>query len=369
MVFTQVNGKWRKAGTSYASKTQSYMCYMTDEPPLESLIWARKAEFLDALVIDHFKRKFIQTFEPAVWGESIEAAAHAVREQTKSKRKQLQAVEGMMRNLEVSLEALSEPMLIRRIEERFIAARNEHERLTRELTETGQEIAQLNALADLQGKCGPALENWPNLSADEQRSILHAFIDRIEVVPLEGQALRVILYWRDGTLEEAILARKGTTYTTWHKQEEITLQMLIHQGASQVEIAATFPYRTWEMIRQKYSSLKGGLIPLSGPQPIHDQETYEAYLQRIGDGTVPYQARAGERWNPKDVERLLQLLESGAAQLDIAAAFPHRNWKRIRAKISELRGSDFRLPGPRRLRSHETYELYRLRVASANDSE
>lgn len=101
-----------------------------------------------------------------------------------------------MSNLEVSLETLTDPQLIRRIEERYAAARSEYERLTREFAETGLEMEELKAPAELQGRCGPALENWPNLSRSVQRSILHAFIDRIEVVPLEGQALRVIIHWR-----------------------------------------------------------------------------------------------------------------------------------------------------------------------------
>lgn len=145
------------------------------------------------------------------------------------------------------------------------------------------------------------------------------------------------------------------------KAQADLLLALVDRGAAQIEIAATFPYRTWAMIRGKYVALRREALELSGPQPIKDDETYEQYLRYTDGGAVQYGARSGERWNSKETAHLLELLESGAAQADIAAAFPHRNWKRIRAKITELKGADFKVPGPRVLRSHETYEAFRLR--------
>lgn len=74
-VFTRVSGRWRKAGTSYNSKHQHYLYTLFDDSPLESMLWARKADYVDMLVIDLFRRKFVETFDPSVWGESIEASA------------------------------------------------------------------------------------------------------------------------------------------------------------------------------------------------------------------------------------------------------------------------------------------------------
>jgi hypothetical protein len=198
---------------------------------------------------------------------------------------------------------------------------------------------------------------------------LHAYINRIQVVRLEGQALRLIVHWRDGTADEMVLVRKGTTYTNWLNTETERLLTLVDNNAAQLEIAATFPYRTWAMIRNKHYDLRGTAIPLTGPQPIRDDETYGAFLQRTGGGAAPYRARSGERWNPKAVERLIELLEAGASQVEICAEFPHRNWKRIRAKITEVIGRDFVVPGSGEVRSFETYEMYRLRTGQARVEE
>ena len=39
--------------------------------------------------------------------------------------------------------------------------------------------------------------------------------------------------------------------------------------------------------------------------------------------------------------------------MDIISAFPHRNWKHIRAKITELKEVDFKVGEPKLLRSNE----------------
>lgn len=58
------------------------------------------------------------------------------------------------------------------------------------------------------------------------------------------------------------------------------LDELLTAGATQLEIAAALPYRSWQAIRRRIILLRGPgfLIPESGR--LEDGETYEAYLSR-----------------------------------------------------------------------------------------
>src|SRR5690606_37609764 len=58
------------------------------------------------------------------------------------------------------------------------------------------------------------------------------------------------------------------------------LDELLTAGATQLEIAAALPYRSWQAIRRRIILLRGPgfLIPESAR--LEDGETYEAYLSR-----------------------------------------------------------------------------------------
>lgn len=53
------------------------------------------------------------------------------------------------------------------------------------------------------------------------------------------------------------------------------------------------------------------------------------------------------------------MLDEGAIRLDLCAALPHRSWAKIRNKITQLRGKDFKATKPQvPMKQNETIEQY-----------
>lgn len=54
---------------------------------------------------------------------------------------------------------------------------------------------------------------------------------------------------------------------------------------------------------------------------------------------LPYRADKWTLWIPEEVERLTELLERQATQVEMAQTLPERNWRAIRIKIYEIIGT------------------------------
>jgi hypothetical protein len=67
-------------------------------------------------------------------------------------------------------------------------------------------------------------------------------------------------------------------------------------------------------------------------------------------------------WRKDETARLLEMLDNGATKMELAAAFPYRSWTRLRTKVSELRGSEFEIPGDKPIRYKESFEMYQQRI-------
>lgn len=61
------------------------------------------------------------------------------------------------------------------------------------------------------------------------------------------------------------------------------------------------------------------------------------------------------------------MLDDGATKLELLETFPHRTWSRIRAEVTELRGKDFDVPGPKLMLRDETLLQYQHRIDDARD--
>jgi hypothetical protein len=72
--------------------------------------------------------------------------------------------------------------------------------------------------------------------------------------------------------------------------------------------------------------------------------------------TVRHRGNKSPSWLPDETRRLLELVDSGASQIEIAREFADLKWKRIENRIRHERGS-FRL-GTRPIKPHETYRDY-----------
>lgn len=82
---------------------------------------------------------------------------------------------------------------------------------------------------------------------------------------------------------------------------------------------------------------------------IRDKETYAAYLERLERKEKSQRHTGSARWQEAEMDKLEEMLTSGATQLEIAAALPYRSWQAIRRRIILLRGPRFTIPDSGRL--------------------
>jgi hypothetical protein len=82
------------------------------------------------------------------------------------------------------------------------------------------------------------------------------------------------------------------------------------------------------------------------------------------------QFRAKHYWLASETQRLFSLLDAGATQLELAAAFPARKWVEIRSKVRHERGSGIRIPRCG-IQEYETYDEYcrRRRIEGVSSEE
>ncbi|MBA3869513.1 MAG: recombinase family protein [Anaerolineae bacterium] len=369
MLFTEIDGKLRRASTQYVGKFQHYGYAVHNPYPLEYVVWWKKADFVDAALSKLLLEKLEATFNADEWQQRLDEFKGEFEKDRRFKLKQLEALQQTMDNLLLSLENLTHPEMIKRVQTRYTEAEKERKRLTDDVHSATAEMTRLESLASLREMCNPALASWDDMPREDKVVVIQSFMEQVKVTPLEGQAICLQIEWRDGSTDEVSLARQGTTYLQWLKTQEEHLFHLVDDGASQLEIAASFPNRTWDAIRQKVWAVRGkGSLQVS-PLPITDTETYGDYLKRTNGGKTAHKARNGERWNAKDIDKLQHMVEAGADQVEIAAAFPHRNWGRLRATITKLCGSETKIPGAAavngvagQIRKYETYETYLLRT-------
>jgi hypothetical protein len=199
--------------------------------------------------------------------------------------------------------------------------------------------------------------------------VLHAFIEQIEATPFDRSGLMLQIKWRDQTTDEATLIRQSGGARDWLMSEVQELLALLDNDASQVEIAAAFPDRTWEAIRHRIWKVRGGgAVDYIDPKPMRDREKYADFVTRINDGTDRI-AGSGDRWNTDDEKRLLDLFDAGATQVGIAEAFPARRWWRIRAKLAKMRGTGLKIPAVGVIQRNKTIHDHWKRAGQSSDGE
>lgn len=354
LIIWQDNGNWRPMGTIWQAQHQHYVyCAESSQQP-DRYQWSRQARYVDEEITTLLIKKLTKTFETSTWDETLNSFSSTFDKDRKRIQSQLTTLERVMENQVLSLDTLTTPPMIRDAEARYVEAQAEHERLKRQLTDVNIEGRKLQAIADLKDSCLPALANWSNTHRDKKRAIAHAFIEKIEASPIDLHGLHLSISWRDRTMDELTIAIQSRSRRRWLGSEIDTLLALVDCSASQVEIAATFPDRTWEKIRHQVWKFRGKhSVETIDPKPINDNETYPQYLERFSDPTIK-QAGSGDRWTSEEEHQLLNLLDSGANQVRLAAAFPSRRWWRIRWKITQLRGNGVVIPEIGKIKRNET---------------
>lgn len=366
MIVAEVNSEKRSVGTIWIKETQNYVYSLTTPRPDEQRLWIKAAKYVDDAVTTLVQEKLKATFNSQIWEEALISQKDELQAEKRLIVSQLTALERVMENQIASLDALTNPEMIRGMEVRYEHAKAEHVRLSVNLASIEQEASQLQGIETLKQHWSLALENWGSLTREEIRAIFTSLVDYIEAEKIGERLLRFAVFWLDGTSDEFTLPKQmDNGWREWLPSESDTLLELIQSGASQVEIAQNFPERTWKMINNKIARLVGtGRVRFS-PHPIRYWETFEMYRKRVIGDETPYQAKSGDHWTPAEDTELQDLLERGAHQVEIAAALPHRKWGRIRARITALKGKSTRVPGIGALSRDETYNDYRSRTEKA----
>jgi hypothetical protein len=369
MIFSEVKGTLRRAGTHWNTGLKEYGYCCLDKYPIETVLWWKKTDYVDEAVVKFLRGKLAETFDPIKWAKNLAAFSEEYDKDRKVHESQIAAIERTMSNLIKSLETLTNPFMIKKVQARYEEAEREHERQSEILRIAAQKTARFDALHRLKDNIEVAINNWVNLSLPDQQVMLHSFIEKIVVEPMPKSAIHITIFWYDGKQECFDMARQGATYLEWLVSDEKRLISAIDKRASQLEIASMFPNRTWNMIRTKVYAIRGkGAIQLT-PKPIADDESYMDYLVRTNGGTLPHQARNSERWLAEEIDQLTQMVNEGKTQIEIMEVFSHRNWSAIRRRITHLCGAEVKVSATSdiRVKRTETYYTYLARVAAEND--
>ena len=70
-----------------------------------------------------------------------------------------------------------------------------------------------------------------------------------------------------------------TTGNRWRNDELEALEELLNRGATQLEIAAALPVRSWEAIRKKIVQLRGDSSMVAQTRQLEDGERIADYLE------------------------------------------------------------------------------------------
>ena len=73
----------------------------------------------------------------------------------------------------------------------------------------------------------------------------------------------------------------------WVEEEIEMLRNMLDEGATQLDLCAALPYRSWAKIRRKITQLRGADFTVTKPQvPMKQHETIEQYLERNPEQSV-----------------------------------------------------------------------------------
>ena len=356
LIFAEVDGKRRQVGTTWIKSAERYV-YVANSGNTEQLNqWVKTAHFVDGTVVRLLRDKLRVTFDAGVWEKIMDRSGAASDQDQRRIRAQIAVLDRVMQNQIASLDTLANSQMIVDVQDRYEAAQAERQRLLDELALLQDDVAQQEAIAALHDTIGPVLEQWEDMTRQEIRLIMKAFIERIEATQAE-RALDFTIHWRDESTDSFSLPKQMENgWREWLPSEFEQLRNLVEAGATQVEIARAFPDRTWRMIVMKIRKDFGRIY--FSPQPIRHKETYVEYQSRTEQHGGVYIARSSDFWTPEDDKRLLEMVYRDVEQIEIAASFPHRKWGRIRARITKLKGTGVAIRGIGAIPYQETYAMY-----------
>jgi len=361
LIYSEIDGSWYRAGCSFENRNSCYLYVQYRVEPVGTVLeWARRANWFDEAVVTRFKQKLHSTFDSEAWLEALEDSQKLIERERKLKQMQLVSVVEGKQNLLTSLMRLTHPDFIQEAEQRYLKLEEEEKRLKEELANIELKQQSRVSLDQAINLFSSAASDWERLSADERRSTLALFIERIEASDYSRAGdMRLLIIWRDGSQDEIQLWHKSHA-SHWSFENVEWLLSLYDSGANQLEIAAAFPDLKWYQIFNEIKKHRG--IVRFTPSWLGKNETYREYEASGGR-----KGRAsGSYWRDEELAALREMVERNATQLEIMQEFPFRRWVYIKERIKRLFGKGTRVPLsgiPQKM----TYTEYAQQVNTAND--
>jgi len=367
LIFTLWNGKSIPVNTNWTKGSKWYAYGVRGNDPGETFLWSRRSRTVDEAVVAMFRAKLSATFDVKAWAATEAAFSKNYEKEQKVKRTEVRMLEDLMQRQVENLAHVSTIEMIEQSEKLYKGYQAERTRLLNDLQQVDDEIQKHQALLALKDTFGTIAEDWDYATREERISILQSFVELIEANPIDGTGLELVIRWRDNSSDKTVIKIGHGKRIFWLDSEVDQLNNLIVTDASQLEICAAFPTRTWQAIWYKIRSSNPGWEIPSSARPIHYDETYDDFLNRTGGKVDGFKAKAGTVWSQQEDAVLVKLVQSEATQLEIARAFPHRPWQGIRVRITRLLGKNVKIPDAVHLGVSENYAEYNIRVNGNGD--
>ncbi|MCA9889604.1 MAG: recombinase family protein [Anaerolineae bacterium] len=362
LVGSYYNGQWRNATAvwSTSSRAYAYAVNYRDDADIYQHLWSRRCDYFDKIINEMLFTKLQATFEPEVWNDVLGNATDDFHKERRMLQHQLQTVEQKMASLLDNFSYVQSQTLAQALERQFSEHEQEKVRLERKLNDLQQRIDQQESLIELAQKIDNVLQKWQKLGVLEKRGVAQMFIEQIVVTQAEKYRVAdVKILWKDESADEFVLPWSAERWTLWLPAEVETLRQLLENNATQVEMAEALPDRNWRAIRIKIYEIIGKRSFYISPKPVRDEERYADYIARMERTGWNPPRHSGSRWIEEEIQQLDELLDKGATQLELCAALPHRSWAKIRRKITQLRGKEFKVTKPPvRMGKHDTIKDY-----------
>jgi hypothetical protein len=104
------------------------------------------------------------------------------------------------------------------------------------------------------------------------------------------------------------------TGSRWAEDEIETLEMMLDEGAIQLDLCAALPHRSWAKIRKRITQLRGKDFEVTKQKvPMNPHETIEQYLERHPEAAVTMNVSISRNYSPQTRTKtpLLRLRTSG----------------------------------------------------------
>jgi DNA invertase Pin-like site-specific DNA recombinase len=140
LLYWQYGGQWLRLGTSWVGTKKHYAYQATSPEQFDGYEWRRTAQYVDEAISDLLRERIRATFDEQVWQDTLNTFSSGFEKERKRLQSQLDALERFMDNQIASLDVITNPQLIKAVEQRYAEAQNEHKRLTDELSHAADEV-------------------------------------------------------------------------------------------------------------------------------------------------------------------------------------------------------------------------------------